>query len=71
MNPFLQKIIVDTVIRQKKLDAPDKKDLSQYEVAKAYHEFKINTVDFIRDIVFILLGILSATFGLKGFFDTQ
>ena len=67
MNPFLQKIIVDTVIRQKKLDAPDKKDLSQYEVAKAYHEFKINTVDFIRDIVFILLGILSATFGLKGF----
>ena len=67
MNPFLQKIIVDTVIRQKKQEMPDKKDLSQYEVAKAYHEFKINTVDLIRDIVFILLGIASATFGLKGF----
>jgi len=67
MNPFLQKIIVDTVVRHKKQEAPGKKDYSPYEVAKAYHEFKITAVDFLRDLLFISLGILSATFGLKGF----
>lgn len=67
MNPFLQKIIVDTVVRQKKKQDPGKKDYSSYDVAKAYHEFKINAVDLLRDIIFISLGIFSATFGLKGF----
>src|SRR5688500_449103 len=67
MNPFLQKIIVDTVVRHKKQETPGKKDYSPYEVAKAYHEFKITAVDFLRDLLFISLGILSATFGLKGF----
>ena len=67
MNPFFQKIIVDSVIRQKKKQSPDNKDYSQYEFAKAYHEFKLNLTDLIRDIIFIALGIISATFGLKGF----
>jgi uncharacterized membrane-anchored protein YitT (DUF2179 family) len=67
MNPFLQKIIVDTVVRQKKQQTPGKKDYSPYEVAKAYHEFKITAVDLFRDLLFISLGILSASFGLKGF----
>ena len=67
MNPFLQKIIVDTVVRQKKQQTPGKKDYSPYEVAKAYHEFKITAIDFFRDLLFISLGILSASFGLKGF----
>ena len=67
MNPFFQKIIVDSVLRQKKQETPTKKDYSPYEVAKAYHEFKISAVDFVRDIIFICLGIFSAAFGLKGF----
>lgn len=67
MNPFFQKIIVDSVIRQKKQQNPDKKDFSQYDFAKAYYEFRINIADLIRDIIFISLGIVSATFGLKGF----
>jgi uncharacterized membrane-anchored protein YitT (DUF2179 family) len=67
MNPFLQKIIVDTVVRQKKQQTPGKKDYSPYEVAKAYREFKITAIDFFRDLLFISLGILSAAFGLKGF----
>ena len=67
MNPFFQKIIVDSVLRQKKQEASTKKDYTPYELAKAYHEFKISAVDFLRDIIFICLGILSAAFGLKGF----
>src|SRR5262245_43847398 len=67
MNPFFQRIIVDTVLRNKKKESPGKTRYSPYEVAKAYHEFKISAVDFFRDVLFISLGILSAAFGLNGF----
>src|SRR6185503_7955256 len=67
MNPFFQRIIIDTVLRNKKKEAPAKTRYTPYEIAKAYHEFKISAIDLLRDIVFISLGILSATFGLKGF----
>ncbi len=67
MNPFFQKLITDTVLRNKKKQEPEKDRYSPYEIAKAYHEFKISAVDLVRDILFISLGILSATFGLKGF----
>src|SRR6478735_9781998 len=67
MSPFWQKIITDTVLRHKKKDLAGKTEYSPYEFAKAYYEFKITVVDFFRDLLFISLGILSATFGLKGF----
>lgn len=66
MNPFFQKIIIDSVLRNKKQQS-EKPDYSPYEFAKAYREFKISATSFLRDIIFILLGILSAAFGLKGF----
>lgn len=67
MNPFFQRLITDTVLRNKKKQEPEKTRYSPYEIAKAYHEFKISTVDLFRDILFISLGILSASFGLRGF----
>lgn len=67
MSSFLKKIILDLILRQKKQETPEKQEYTPYELAKAYHEFKISTVDFFRDLLFISLGILSATFGLKGF----
>ena len=66
MNPFFQKIIVDSVLRNKK-QLSEKPGYSPYEFAKAYREFKISVTAFFRDIIFISLGILSAAFGLKGF----
>ena len=66
MNPFFQKIIIDSVLRNKKQLA-EKPDYSSYEFAKAYREFKISVTSFFRDIIFISLGILSAVFGLRGF----
>jgi len=66
MNPFFQKVIIDTVLRNKK-QLSEKPNYSSYEFAKAYREFRITAVDFFRDIMFISLGILSAAFGLKGF----
>src|SRR6187397_133743 len=66
MNPFFQKIIIDSVLRNKK-QLSEKPGYSPYEFAKAYREFKISVTAFFRDIIFISLGILSAAFGLKGF----
>jgi uncharacterized membrane-anchored protein YitT (DUF2179 family) len=66
MNPFFQKIIIDSVLRNKK-QLSDKPNYSSYEFAKAYHEFKISVFAFLRDIILITLGIFSAAFGLKGF----
>ena len=66
MNPFFQKIIIDSVLRNKK-PLSEKPDYSPYEFAKAYREFKISATALLRDIIFILLGIVSAAFGLKGF----
>jgi uncharacterized membrane-anchored protein YitT (DUF2179 family) len=67
MNSFLKKLIVDAALRQKRLPTGEKPDYSPYEIAKAYREFKISVTAFFRDLVFILLGISSAVFGLKGF----
>jgi uncharacterized membrane-anchored protein YitT (DUF2179 family) len=67
MNQLWHKIIVDAVLRNSKKNLGYKPDLSAYAYAKAYREFRITTKNFIRDLVFISLGILSATFGLKGF----
>jgi uncharacterized membrane-anchored protein YitT (DUF2179 family) len=66
MNPFFQKIIIDSVLRNKK-QLSEKPGYSSYELAKAYREFKISVLAFLRDIIFISLGIFSAAFGLKGF----
>ncbi|HJS56234.1 MAG TPA: YitT family protein [Chitinophagaceae bacterium] len=67
MNPLWQKVIIDIVLGHKKKEPAEKTEYSPYEFAKAYYEFKITVVDFFRDLLFISLGILSATFGLKGF----
>lgn len=67
MNPFFQRIIVDTVLREKKKQTGEKPDVSPYLFAKAYREFKISVFAFFRDLMLISLGIFSAAFGLKGF----
>lgn len=66
MNSFFQKIIVDKVLREKK-QLSEGETYTPYELAKAYREFRISVIGFVRDITFISLGIASAVFGLKGF----
>ena len=66
MNPFFRKIIVDKVLREKK-QLSEGETYSPYELAKAYREFRISVFSALHDVLFITLGILSASFGLKGF----
>lgn len=65
MNSFWTRIITRTVLNAKNDDGDT--DYSRYELAKGYRELKINFLRLLRDIFFMLAGILSAAFGLEGF----
>ncbi len=65
MNPYFQQIIIETVVKHqlkkknKKID--DKKLKAKVKISK------VNITHIVRDTIFILIGIVSAGFGLKGF----
>jgi uncharacterized membrane-anchored protein YitT (DUF2179 family) len=67
MNPHFQQLIAQTVVRKKKKDqdAPDKP--SNYREAKSRYLFRKAFLLKMQDALLILIGILSAGFGLKSF----
>lgn len=64
MNPFFQRIIIETV--QHRLKKKDKQTDAK-QLSNEVEIFIINITHIVRDAVFILIGIVSAGFGLKGF----
>lgn len=54
-----------TVLRPEKEE--EKTEYTTYELAKAYWEFRVSFIAFIKDVLLITAGIMSAAFGLKGF----
>ena len=64
MNPFFQQIITETVKRQLK---KKNKQIDDKILSSEVNLFKINITHLIRDTIFVLIGIVSAGFGLKGF----
>lgn len=70
MNRFWKKIVIQTTLRYKnKLSGAVA--YSDYQLAKGYREFKINTKRHVKDFILITLGIFSAAFGFKGFLLTN
>src|SRR5213078_1153844 len=65
MKDFWSEIIIKAVLRLKKKRSDE--SFSRYELAKGYRELKIHTLSFLKDFLFIILGIASAAFGLKSF----
>ncbi|MBK9328024.1 MAG: YitT family protein [Sphingobacteriales bacterium] len=64
MNPILTKVIANTLLhRNRKSQANDPKNLPEDEI----EDFIISLKRILKDIAFILFGIFSAAFGLKGF----
>ena len=64
MTLVFQKIINSIVrnrLRKKNVQFDDKKLLREVEI------FKVNIRHFVRDSIFVFIGIVSAGFGLKGF----
>jgi len=69
MNSFFVKII-HTALKKKGKDI-DKKPFSSYRLAKAYREVLIMFKRNVKDFFLISIGIISATFGFKGFLLTN
>ncbi|HZV70326.1 MAG TPA: YitT family protein [Saprospiraceae bacterium] len=67
MNPFWTKVIVRTVLDPKSKRNKKESPYSKYDIAKGGYELKIIVRNIITDIFLIVVGIISAGFGLKGF----
>ena len=65
MNPIFFNIIINNVKRHVRKKSSS--EVSSYVLAKESRKDKIITIGLFKDVMFILLGILSAGFGLKGF----
>src|ERR1035437_1305159 len=67
-NAFWKQIILNKILdRHKKKSYSHTKLHSRFILARAYREFKINSIWLIKDSILMLLGIASAAFGLKSF----
>ena len=70
MNPFWSQLIIQAIQRERK-KINSKGAISNYAIAKKYRELKITAVRILKDFLLISIGILLASFGLKGFLLTN
>jgi uncharacterized membrane-anchored protein YitT (DUF2179 family) len=67
MNPHFQQLIAQTVVRRKKKDESTPGEPNRYQAAKSRYRFRKAFLLKTQDVLLIILGILSAGFGLKSF----
>lgn len=67
MNPFMARVITESVLRKKRQKKSGKPTYSQYEIAKGFRELSLNLKHAMTSFLLISGGILSAGFGLRGF----
>ncbi|MFL1011860.1 YitT family protein [Flavisericum labens] len=66
MNPFLAKLLVDAA-RKKLKKKRDGKTVSKKEIVPLVRKFQVELSHAIKEFIFIIIGVFSAGFGLKGF----
>ncbi|MEM6515233.1 MAG: YitT family protein [Bacteroidota bacterium] len=66
MNPLLSKILVGIATRRLQKKAPKKK-VTETRVKPVVENIKVELSHGLKEFVFVILGVLSAGFGLKGF----
>jgi len=66
MNPLLSKILVSIATKRLEKKAP-KKEITEKKVAPVVDNIKVEISHGLKEFVFVILGVLSAGFGLKGF----
>ena len=65
MKPFWKQILLKRILANQ---TPTEAEVQSRLIrARAYREFKINSIGLFKDAVFMLLGIASAAFGLESF----
>ena len=66
MIPFLSKILVD-VARKRLQKKQANKPVSKKQIVPLVRRFQVEVKHAIKEYIFIIIGVLSAGFGLKGF----
>jgi uncharacterized membrane-anchored protein YitT (DUF2179 family) len=67
MKQILERILTLFFVQQRTNTHDSPKKLSGFQFARAYRLLKITVIRFLKDFFMILLGVMSATFGLQGF----
>ncbi|MDP1843335.1 MAG: YitT family protein [Sediminibacterium sp.] len=67
MNSLFRSIIINQVLKKKYKESNEKLVFSEYEIGKGIRELKITFFSYLRDAIYIGLGIASAAFGLESF----
>jgi uncharacterized membrane-anchored protein YitT (DUF2179 family) len=70
MKAFWKQIIVNNILKEKN-QGVGIDSVNSFQIAKGYRELKITLVHYFKDFLLILIGIFSASFGLKGFLLTN
>ena len=66
MNPFLAKILVD--VARKKLEKKQAdKPVTKKEIEPLVRTYEVEVSHAIKEYIYIIIGVFSAGFGLKGF----
>ncbi|NMH87838.1 YitT family protein [Flavivirga algicola] len=66
MNPFLSKLLID--LARKRLEKKQaNKPVSKKQIVPLVRRFQVELSHAIKEYIFIILGVFSAGFGLKGF----
>ena len=68
MNPFISKVIINTVLNNKNQYKSTKNpNYSEQDLKKGLNELIITVKRITKDTLFIVTGVFAAGFGLRGF----
>lgn len=67
MNPIFKQIIIKQVLDEKKQKKSGNYNATAYEFAKKWRVLKVTYKGFVKDFLFLVIGIASAAFGLESF----
>ena len=67
MNPLFSKILFDIARKQIKANQKTNKPVSKREIVPLVRRFQVEISHAIKEYIFIIIGVFSAGFGLKGF----
>ncbi len=66
MNPFISKLLVDIARKKIKSKQPNS-HVSKKQIVPVVRNLQVELTHAIREFIFIIIGVFSAGFGLKGF----
>lgn len=67
MNPFIAKILVDVARKRLKSKQQTSKPISKKQIVPLVRTFQVEISHALKEYFYIIIGVFSAGFGLKGF----